>query len=110
MKTIEHEMEDDEILRAAAVVPRARMLERAIDLTCGDRNAAYGDPVENHQHIADIFNAITGRDITAREVALFHQATKLARRARNPTHYDSYVDGAAYTGIELECALAEVEK
>ena len=86
---------------------RAVILDEARALTCGNRNADYGDPVANHQHIADIFNAITGRDISAREAALFHTATKLARRAKNPRHRDSYVDGAAYTAIEYECAISE---
>lgn len=97
---------DDDILHRASLPPRVACLEDAADLTGGDRNRAYGDPVANHQHIANIFNAITGRDITAREVALLHQATKLARRFHNPTHRDSYVDGMAYIGIEYECALA----
>lgn len=85
--------------------PREDCLLEAIELTTGDRLAAYGDPVDAHQHIADIFNAITGRDITAREVALLHQCTKIRRRWQNPLHRDSYVDGAAYTAIEYECAL-----
>lgn len=100
-------IDDDEILRAAATPHRALVMQEAVDLTCGDRNAAYGDPVINHQHIADIFNAITGRDLSAREIALVQTSTKLARRAKNPTHRDSYVDGVAYAGIEYECALAE---
>lgn len=88
--------------------PRIELLSEAIELTGGDRNEAYGDPVLNHQHIADIFNAVTGRNLSAREIVLVHVATKLARRARNPTHRDSYVDGMAYTGIEYECALHDV--
>lgn len=92
---------------AAAAPQRAVVLDTARDMTCGDRNAVYGEPVANMQHIADIFNAITGRDLSGREIALVHQATKLARRAKNVTHMDSYVDGAAYAGIEYECALAE---
>lgn len=107
MKTIQQEIDDMEILANAAIPPRAACLTEARDLTCGDRNRAYGEPVANMQHIADIFNAITGRDISAREVALLHQATKMARRWHNPTHRDSYVDGMAYAGIEYECALVE---
>ena len=107
---IEVEMANDEILARAAMPPRAACLTEARDLTCGDRDRAYGEPVANMQHIADIFNAITGRDITAREVALMQQATKLARRWHNPTHRDSYVDGMAYGGIEYECALTDAAR
>ena len=109
-KTIEQEFEDEAILAIAAPPARAELLQEAERLTCGDRNAAYGDPVENHQHIADIFNAITGRDLSAREIALLHQATKIARRWHNPGHRDSYVDGMAYTGIEYKCAVAELDR
>lgn len=58
------------------------------------------------QHIADIFNAISGKQLTARDVPLFHVATKLARLYHNPTHRDSHVDGMAYLGIAFECAIA----
>ena len=98
---------DNDILRRAAVSHRVGCLEEAAELTSGDRNEAYGDPVQNHQHIANIFNAITGRNLSAREIAILHQATKLARRFNNPLHRDSYVDGMAYAGIEYECALAD---
>lgn len=101
-----YEMDNDDILAAAEIPARQGLLEEAIRLTIGDRNRTYGPPVENMQHIADIFNAITGRDLSAREIVLVHEATKLARRQTSPLHRDSYVDGMAYTGIEFECAHA----
>jgi hypothetical protein len=76
-------------------------------LTSADRNEAYGDPYENHSQIARIFNAITGRDLDAREIALVHVATKLARLSKNHKHDDSHVDAAAYIGIVRECAQNE---
>jgi hypothetical protein len=85
---------------------RVLLLEEAATLTAGDRNKAYGPPVENMQHIADIYNAITGQSITARDVTTLHRATKLARAQFNPLHRDSYVDEMAYGGIAYECALA----
>ena len=86
---------------------RAEVLHAASDLVCNDRNQSYGPPVENMQHIADIFNAWTGRDLTAREISQIHVCTKMARRSFNPKHKDSYVDGAGWTGIEYECAVSE---
>lgn len=97
-------IDDSEILRTAALPLRVAMLEQAATLTGGDRNRAYGDPVENHLHIAQIFKAITGVDLTPRDVALFHVATKLARLSKNEMHQDSYVDAMAYLGIAFECA------
>lgn len=102
--------DDDFILSQARVPPRAALLREAEKLTCGDRNATYGPPVENMQHIADIFNAITGRDLTAREIAQIHMATKLARTSTTPDHFDSYVDLMAYRGIEYECVLSEMSE
>lgn len=107
MRDSEIEWQDEGILEAASAPQRAHVLREAERLTCGDRHAAYGCPVENHVHIAAIFNAITGRDLSAREIALVQTATKLARRAKNPLHRDSYIDAAAYAAIEFECALAE---
>ncbi|MGN7867769.1 DUF6378 domain-containing protein [Paracoccus sp. 22332] len=99
-------IDDNTILRRAALPYRVAMLETAADLTSGDRNKAYGEPASNHQHIADIFFAITGIKLTSRDVALMHVATKLARLAKNKGHQDSYVDAMAYLGIAYECGLA----
>ena len=96
---------DDDILRRAAMPLRVACLDTAIQLTAGDRNAAYGEPVPNHQQIADIFAAITGHRLTARDVALLHVATKLARLSGNALHQDSYIDAMAYLGIAYECAV-----
>ena len=86
---------------------RIDLLKEASSLTNGDRLKDYGDPVSNHQHIADIFNAISGRDLSAREIVLVHEATKIARRQKSPRKRDHYVDNMAYVGIEYECAMAE---
>lgn len=101
------EFEDQEILANAAQSKREQLLSEAIRLTCGDRNRTYGDPVENMQHIADIFNAWTGLNLTARHVAQLHVCTKMARRMTTPDHRDSFVDDMAYVGIEYECATHE---
>lgn len=83
---------------------RGTILETANTLVHGDRNRDYGDPVDNHRHIARIANAILGTDLSARDVALILTALKLARLAKNRGHTDSYVDGAAYLAIAYECA------
>jgi hypothetical protein len=74
---------------------RFSVLNEAIQLTGGDRLEDYGDPVETHQRIADMFNAATGHRVTAQQVAIMHVCTKLARIATSPEKMDSYVDGAA---------------
>ena len=98
---------DDDILRTAITPLRVLLLEDAAHITGTERNAVYGEPVENHQHIARIFNAITGRDLTAAEIATVHMATKLARMMASPDHRDSHVDLMAYAAIRYECVEAE---
>ena len=88
---------------------RLELLKEAIDLTSGDRAKDYGNAVDNHRHIAKIFNAITGHELTARDIALLHTCTKLSRGQTSPTKRDHYVDRMAYAGIEYECVLAEEE-
>ena len=58
---------------------RIDLLKRAIEYTDGDRRTDYGSPIENHEHIARIFNSITGKRLTAKDIALVQVATKLAR-------------------------------
>lgn len=89
---------------------RTECLEEAARLTANERQRDYGDPVAGMQHIADIFNAWTGRDLTAREVSQVLTSVKLARSQATALHRDSYVDSMAYRGIELECATAEAEQ
>ncbi len=90
---------------------RESVLREAIELTCGDRQSDYGDPYDGMKHAADIFNARTmrkgDRALEARDVAILLSSLKEARRFVSPNHRDSYVDDAAYIGIEYECAMAE---
>ena len=88
---------------------RIALLQEAKELTGGDRAVDYGDAVDNHRHIAKIFNAITGHNLTARDIALLHTCTKLSRGQTSPTKRDHYVDRMAYAGIEYECVMAEEE-
>lgn len=105
-KTAQDEWDDETIQIIAETPLRVLLLGEAANLTAGDRNREYGEPVGNMQHIAAIFNAMTGQEIAARDVALFHVATKLARLYGNPTHRDSHVDAMAYLGIAYECGEA----
>ena len=88
---------------------RLALLQEAIHLTGGDRAVDYGNAVDNHRHIAKIFNAITDKDLTARDIALLHTCTKLSRGQTSPKKRDHYVDRMAYAGIEYECVMAEEE-
>jgi len=86
---------------------RISLLEEAIELTSGSRNADYGDPYDNHNLIANIATLTTGKELTAYDIVLVQMATKLARMRVTRSKRDHYVDLAAYTGIAYECLPPE---
>jgi hypothetical protein len=85
---------------------REEILQTAIDLTMHDRNEQNGDPLENHQRIAKIWEVILGITIEPYQVALCMAGMKLARLAHNPLD-DSFIDGAAYLAIAGEIVNKE---
>lgn len=74
------------------------ILKKAIEITQGNRNKDYGDPKENHEHIAKIASAILKRKITAKEVVFILMAVKLSREINKPKT-DNYVDLAGYSWV-----------
>lgn len=70
--------------------------EEAHRLVSGDRGQAYGPPDVDYGRTAAIFNAMTGRDLTAYEGVQFMVAVKLSRMAVSPERRDHYVDAAGY--------------
>ena len=83
---------------------RNDILKEAERLTSTDRNKNYGDPLTNHQRIADIWQVILGVPIRPDQVALCMVGVKLARLVESPQHMDSFIDGAAYMAIAGELA------
>jgi len=86
---------------------RIDLLNKAIELTGGDRMKSYGPPVENHERIAAIYSAVTDNLVSASDVATMLMCVKLARIQTDPMLADSYVDLMAYAGIAFECTEAE---
>lgn len=92
---------------------REAILERALELTMGDRNRDYGDPYFNHFNIAGLWNAYISvrRDshdwqgeLDAEDVALMMALLKLTRIGQRRTDdTDSHSDLAAYAAIAGEC-------
>lgn len=83
---------------------RQDILREAERLTSSDRNKNYGDPLVNHQRIANIWSVLLGIEVTPSQVALCLVGVKLARLVETPDHLDSFVDGAAYMAIAGEIA------
>lgn len=81
---------------------RARILDKAMEITHHDRNASYGNPEDNFQHIANLWNSylrVSRPDmplIKSADVAVMNMLIKVARLGNNPAHSDSAVDIAGY--------------
>lgn len=96
--------------------PRGRLLAQALELTEGNRNAAYGDPVVNlglQGRLMDVFfeefdknvslGYLDSTGVAALRGAVSQIIGKLARvGAGDVTRLDNYIDGAAYFGIAGE--------
>lgn len=96
---------------------RVMILETAIKLTDGERNASYGSPFINHSNIAALMNAYLdtrrsslpplagGMPLDAEDAAMLMVMVKIARIAQRwgGPQLDSFADAAAYIGIASEC-------
>lgn len=56
----------------------------------------YGDPAVNLSEIAGMWSIILRKEVTSRQVCACMVALKLSRLARDPKHFDSWVDVAGY--------------
>lgn len=86
---------------------RAKILEKAFELTTGDRNATYGDPYTNLKMFGEMVGAFLGVPVSAVQASTIMVLAKISRVAVNDQHRDNYVDGAAYMAIAGECAVAQ---
>lgn len=125
--TLREEVKEDSLNRPRkiSVEPtRVRMLNRAKELTGGDRNRAYGPPFDNLTDCANLWNAYinskwsviaTTQDgweikLKAEDVAWLMTMTKMARSFQTGYHDDNYVDAAAYSAIAGECREIQIEE
>lgn len=91
---------------------RDPILADALRLVSGNRNDLYGDFRPDYQRTVSIFNAITGRDLTPEEGALFMCAVKLSRIGHKLEHdlppetwRDDLTDLAGYAEGVWQCAV-----
>jgi len=78
------------------------LLEEALEITQGDRQADYGSPFENWLRTSEIFNAMTGLGLTPVQCVDMAIAMKLARLFKTPNHRDSMKDLAGYAWVRSE--------
>lgn len=71
------------------------VLEEAARITSGDRNQAYGHPLDNHSRTAGLWSAYLGVEITPRDVCWLNVLQKASRDV-NKEGRDNLVDAAGY--------------
>lgn len=96
--------------RETSFDPEARTHVDQVKDLVEDRGRHYGDPLENHQRIADLWSAYLGHTITAHDVAVCMVLLKSSRMRHDPLHKDSYLDGIAYLSFAADFADRTTEK
>ncbi len=78
----------------------AEILTEAHDLVTGPRQQAYSHPYDDYWKVAQLFNNMTGIQLSIKQAVTFMICVKLARIATNDAqgrwHRDSVVDAAGY--------------
>ncbi|MFC7165924.1 DUF6378 domain-containing protein [Halospeciosus flavus] len=84
-------------------VEEAGNLASEVGGVIADRNGTHGDPIENHDHIADLWNAYLGgvlvRPLRGDEVADMMILLKLSRKHVGGMDTDHYRDAIGYAAI-----------
>ena len=77
-----------------------------------ERGQTYGGVEESFTRAAQLASLKLDRAITAYDVAVILESVKDARRAADPKHYDSHVDGINYRAFagEFSGAVGPDEK
>lgn len=82
--------------------PVEDVLEEALRITKGDRQASYGPPNQDFARTAAMWSAMKGVQFEPREVALFMIALKLSRETHQRKR-DNWVDIAGYARCGSLC-------
>ncbi|AIK67773.1 hypothetical protein PBI_EQUEMIOH13_58 [Mycobacterium phage Equemioh13] len=76
------------------------ILTKAEEIINGQRAQDYGDALENHQRIANLWNAYLQKPtVDHNDVAVMMILLKIARFMENGYHQDTVVDIAGYAGV-----------
>lgn len=63
------------------------------------RQSVYGDPVQGHIRIAQVWSGILGTEVAPEQVPLMMAGLKLVRASENPTYSDNSDDVDGYMDI-----------
>lgn len=95
-----------QVLHAETCEPLTEsVLQEAQRITRGDRNEAYGEPIDEHDRIAEYWSTFLGVPVTGEQVAMMMVLLKVARQG-HAYRRDSLVDIAGYA----DCCQRIVEE
>ena len=86
---------------------REKILRTANTYVNGDRNAQYGDPLQDFTRTATMWSAYLDHPVTATDVASLMCLLKLSRIRHQPEKADSWIDLAGYAACGAHCIEAE---
>ena len=76
--------------------PGTEILQEAYKIVNQDRQNTYGHPKDDYTKVTNIFETLTGKQLTLTEALLFMVSVKLARLKTNldqgHLHYDTHLD------------------
>ena len=80
--------------------PGTEILQEAYKIVNQDRQKTYGHPKDDYTKVINIYQALTGKQLTLTEALLFMVSVKLARLKTNldqgQLHYDTLLDTIGY--------------
>ncbi|AEJ93374.1 hypothetical protein SEA_SUPERCALLIE99_57 [Mycobacterium phage SuperCallie99] len=86
------------------------ILTTAENIINGQRAQDYGDAKENHQRIAKLWEAYTGKEYSPEDVAVMMILLKIARFMENGYHEDTVTDIAGYAGVIEKMQLPKEQR
>ncbi len=75
------------------------MADETTEALLADREKDYGNALDTHTRIAQVWSGILGHEVQPVHVALMMAGLKLVRAEKGPTKKDSYDDALAYVTI-----------
>jgi len=85
---------------------RGHILNKAKELTEGNRVDTYGDVNDSMEVFANLLSAQFGHTYNKTDAAIIMVLAKLSRIGFSYEHQDNYIDGAAYMAIAGEVSGA----